>query len=81
MLLTFRELIKRFRSRTPVIPTEFGEPVPEFARLQAETNMRLDPVLRRKVERVLIEQFGSEEAGLREARRRYPKAYEVITRP
>ena len=43
------KLIDKFRRNPPVIPTAFGAPVPEHMRLQAETNMRLDPALREKV--------------------------------
>lgn len=59
----------------PVIHTAYG-PVTEWARRQAALNMRDDPVKRHAVEAVLIEKFGSEEAGMAEARRAYPEAYE-----
>lgn len=59
----------------PVIMTENG-PVSEDARLQAATNMRLDPAVRARVEALLAKQYGSVARGLAESRRRYPEAYE-----
>ena len=58
----------------PQIVTEHGV-VTEWARAQAAANMRDDEVIRTAVETMLIRKFGSEEAGMREAKRRYPEAY------
>jgi hypothetical protein len=69
-----QNLINKFRAKPPVIPTAFGGPVPEHMRLQAETNMRLDPELREKVLAVLIKEAnGDVRAGVKEFKRRYPK--------
>ena len=59
----------------PLIMTEWG-PTTEAYRLQAAVNMRRDPDVRAKVEALLVRQYGSKEAGLKESRRRYPEAYE-----
>ena len=58
----------------PIIDTPWG-PTTEGARLQAAMNMKADHVLRGKVEELLMRQLGSIEAGMDEARRRYPEAY------
>ncbi len=58
----------------PQIFTEHGV-VTEWARAQAAQNMRDDVVIRQAVETMLIRKLGSEEAGMAEARRRYPEAY------
>jgi hypothetical protein len=59
----------------PVIDTPWG-PTTESARRQAALNMKADPVLRGKVEELLMRQLGSISAGMEEARRRYPEAYQ-----
>jgi len=59
----------------PVIMTEWG-PVTESARLQCAANMRADDGVKARVEAMLVKQCGSEDAGIAEARRRYPEAYE-----
>jgi hypothetical protein len=59
----------------PVIMTQWGQ-VTESARLQAATNMRLDHALRARVVALLAKQLGSEELGLKEAKRRYPESWE-----
>jgi hypothetical protein len=73
-----QRFLDKLRRKPPVIPTPFGAPVPERYRVQAETNMRLDPVKRSAVLAVLIrEANGDEEAGKREFRRRYPLGGDV----
>lgn len=62
-------------SGPPQILTPWG-PTTESARLQAAINMRADPVLKAKVEELLIRQLGSFEAGVEESRRRYPESYQ-----
>jgi DNA polymerase IIIc chi subunit len=62
------------RKKPPVIMTEYG-PVSERARVQAAANMRDSVETRKRVEAILVKQYG-EELGLQEARRRYPEAYE-----
>jgi len=74
-----KKLIEKFKGNPmvnvpppPEIMTAWG-PVPESARLQAETNMRLDPAIRQNVLNVLIKEAnGDVEAGTREFKRRYP---------
>ena len=69
-----QKLIEKFKHHPPVIDTAFGATVPEWARLQAETNMRLDPSLRYRVLNVLLKEAkGDMEAATREFKRRYPK--------
>jgi hypothetical protein len=51
----------------PIIPTEFGGPVTEVARAQAELNIARDPALKAR----MIAQFG--EAKIRA---QYPRAFE-----
>jgi hypothetical protein len=59
----------------PIIMTEWG-PVTESARLQAAINMRVDENIKARVETMLIQQYsGDVQAGMAEARRRYPEAY------
>ena len=58
----------------PVISTQWG-PVTEAARLQAALNMRDDPEVRARVERLLAKKLGGVALGLAEARRRYPECY------
>ena len=67
-------LRRRRAAKPPVINTPFG-PVTEWARQQAAENMRQDSIVRSAVEAMLIRECGSEEAGMAEARRRYPEAY------
>lgn len=68
-----RKFLDKIRRRPPVIPTKFGAPVPEWARKQAETNLRLDPEKRKAVLAIIVRECGGDEAkGLAEARRRYP---------
>lgn len=62
------------QAHPPVIETPWGT-TSEPARLQAAINMLASPEIRRRVEQHLVREFGSEERGLREARRRYPEAY------
>jgi hypothetical protein len=70
------KLLDRLRSKPPVIPTKFGGPVTESARLRAALNMRDDEGLRHRVEEVIIKEFGGDiERGLKECRRRYPESY------
>ena len=74
-----KKLIDKFKGNPtvnvpppPEIMTAWG-PVPESARLQAEANMRLDPIKRQNVLNVLIKEAnGDTEAGKTEFRRRYP---------
>lgn len=64
--------LRRKRS-APVIETTWG-PVSESARAQAETNLRLDPSLRTRVLEVIVKECGGNlDAGIAEAKRRYPK--------
>lgn len=58
----------------PVISSQHGQ-TSEGMRLQAAMNMKLDPVVRARVEEALVRQMGSVARGLAEARRRYPEAY------
>lgn len=69
-----KRLIDKIRRRpAPVIDTKWG-PVSEKARAQAATNLRLDPARRARVLEVIVREMGGDvEAGLREARRRYPE--------
>lgn len=68
----------KLKRKPPVIDTAFGAPVPEKMRLQAETNLRLDPAKRDAVLAILIrEAKGDTEAGKKEFRRRYPRGGEV----
>lgn len=70
-----RRFLSLFRRKPPVISTPFGSPVPERWRRQAETNLRLDPAKREAVLAIIVKECGGNVmAGLREARRRYPKA-------
>jgi hypothetical protein len=74
-----RHFIDRIRQKraTPVIDTPYGAPVPEWLRHQAAINMKLDPFKRAQVEEIVIRECGGDrEAGLKEARRRYPEAYQ-----
>ena len=72
-------LIRRFtdkiRNRPPKIKTPWGYTT-ESMRLQAALNMRADPEIKRRVEELLVGQYGSVAAGLAEARRRYPEVYQ-----
>ena len=65
------QLKQRFgRHRPPVIPVVIdgqAHTVSEPARRQAAANMKVDPVKRAEVERMI---------GAAEARRRYPEAYD-----
>jgi hypothetical protein len=62
----WQQFKSRFGKRPPVIMTEWG-PVTESPRRQAAENMKNDPVLRAKIEQM---------CGEKEARRRFPEAYE-----
>ena len=65
--------IAKLRRKPPVIDTTWG-PVSESARVQAETNLRLDPALRMRVVDVITrEMSGDLDAGIAEAKRRYPR--------
>lgn len=75
-MIKLKELFSKLRGGkpAPVIPTMWGEPVTESARLQCAMNMLGDPEVKARVEEVLIRQYGHEH-GLRLARQRYPEAY------
>jgi hypothetical protein len=62
------------RPASPVITSEHGVTT-EWCRKQAEANLRADHNLRDRVEQLLAAQLGDEDAGVREAMRRYPGAY------
>jgi hypothetical protein len=65
--------IAKLRRKPPVIDTTWG-PVSESARAQAETNLRLDPALRMRVLDVITREMGGDlDAGIAEAKRRYPR--------
>lgn len=59
----------------PVIKTPWGD-VTESARRQAAINMAADPAKRAEVEAFLAKRLGSVAAGLAEAQRAYPEAYQ-----
>ena len=59
----------------PVITTDYG-PVTEWARFAAAQHIKSDPETKQRVEALLVQKMGSEEAGMAEARRRYREAYE-----
>jgi hypothetical protein len=59
----------------PIIQTPWGATT-ESARAQAAKNMRDDPEVKRRVEEHLAKKLGSVAAGLMEARRLYPEAFE-----
>jgi hypothetical protein len=63
------------RPAPPVITSEHGVTT-EWCRKQAALNMRADHAKRDAVEQLLAEQLGSEDAGVREAMRRYPESYQ-----
>jgi len=68
--------VLRRKRETPVINTQWG-PVTESARHQAALNLRDDPDRRAAVEDIIIAELGGDrERGLKEARRRYPEAYQ-----
>jgi len=79
--MTAREWLKE------KFPSVFGKPAPilietpwgyvtESARLQAAINMKVDEAVKARVETMLIQQYsGDVQAGMAEARRRYPEAY------
>jgi hypothetical protein len=69
-------LIAKFRKQPPPIIMSAYGPVTESARRQAALNMRDDPILREAVIARLCVEMNSNEEGLREARRRYPEAFE-----
>lgn len=76
LTLLLRRLYRLSFGKPPVIPTKFGEPVTESARLQAAINMALDPALKLQVEQVVITECGGDvEKGIAECKRRYPEAY------
>ena len=70
-------LLSKFRRKREriIINTQWG-PVTESARRQAALNMRDDPVLREAIIARLCAETGDPAAGLTEARRRYPEAFE-----
>lgn len=69
-------LLRRGKS-PPVILTQWGAPVTEWARLQAAINIRQDPAVFNRVLNIIVRECGgSEERGLQEMRRRYPEAFE-----
>lgn len=80
-LLLFNSLYKAYRifkqepPPLPIIMTEYG-PTTEWARRQAAIEMKNDPDCKKSVEELLIQQLGSREAGLAEAKRRYPECYD-----
>jgi hypothetical protein len=60
----------------PVIMTQWG-PVTEAARHRAALNMREDLTLREQVVELVVRETGGDRMlGEREARRRYPEAFE-----
>lgn len=63
------------RTAPPRIETPWGDTT-ESARRQAAANMAADPAVKRRVEEALAKREGSVAAGLAEARRRYPEAYQ-----
>jgi hypothetical protein len=69
-------LIAKFRKQPPPIIMSAYGPVTESARRQAALNMRDDPILREAVISRLCAEMGDPTAGLKEARRRYPEAFE-----
>jgi len=72
-----QRFIDKLKGKPPVIDTLWG-PIPERARLQAETNLRLDPDKRAQVLAILIKEAkGDIEAGKKEFRRRYPRGGQV----
>lgn len=72
LIQRFLDKLRRKRS-APVIETTWG-PVSEKARLQAETNLRLDPAKRARVLDVIVKECGGNlDAGIAEAKRRYPR--------
>lgn len=72
------DFIRKLRKpKPPVIQTPWG-PVTESARLQAALNMRDNPEVKERVERLLARECGGLAAGLAEARRRYPEAYLLL---
>lgn len=75
----YSRLRQRWGRRKPPTLTAYVDgkehPVTEWARAQAAVNMRLKPEIKAGVERMLKEQYG-EEMGMKEARRRYPEAYQ-----
>jgi hypothetical protein len=70
----FSKLAGFFTRKPPQIDTPYG-PVSEAARKQAAANMKLDPKLRDRVVEAVSRDVGSPEAGLAEAKRRYPEAW------
>jgi hypothetical protein len=70
-----RKFIDKIRNRPPKIKTPWGYTT-ESMRLRAALNMRADPEIKRRVEELLVGQYGSVAVGLAEARRRYREAYE-----
>jgi len=69
-------LIAKFRKQPPPIIMSAYGPVTESARRQAALNMRDDPILREAVIARLCAEMGDPMAGLKEAQRRYPEAFE-----
>lgn len=74
-MISIKKLFERLRGGrpAPIINTQYG-PVTENARAQCALNMREDPLVKFRVEAVLIRQYG-EQQGMRLARERYPEAY------
>jgi len=75
MITWLRKLFHREPPRIE-IETPWGL-VSESARLRAALNMKEDPMIKARVEKLLVEQMGTEK-GMAEARRRYPEAYEEV---
>jgi len=68
------KFIDKLRNRPPRIDTPWGQTT-EWVRKQAAINLRIDHAKRDAVEAMLAEEMGSVEAGVREARRRFPESY------
>jgi len=72
-------LIAKLRAKRTASPPVIEGPhgtTTEWARHQAAMNMRADAGLRAAVEDLLAQELGDEQAGIAEARRRYPEAYQ-----
>jgi hypothetical protein len=75
MLSTLRNLMRRLRRPAPPVITSEHGVTTEWCRKQAALNMRADHAKRDAVERLLAEQLGSEDAGVRASMRQFPEAY------
>jgi hypothetical protein len=78
ILESLDRLLWRLRSRRepPVILTDSGLQVSECARRQAALNIRESEECKQRVIQALALKMGSLEAGLAEAKRRYPEGFE-----